>query len=38
MISVITVCLNSSETIRLTLKSVLDQNIDNYEHIVIDGG
>ena len=35
--SVITVCYNSAETIRRTFDSVLAQNYDDYEYIVIDG-
>lgn len=37
-ISIITVCFNSEKTIEKTLKSVLDQDWHNIEHIVIDGG
>ena len=37
-ISIITVTLNSQETIRDTLNSVLSQNYKNIEHIIIDGG
>lgn len=37
-ISIITVCFNSRKTIEDTLKSVLKQEYDNYEHIIIDGG
>lgn len=38
MISIITVCLNSSKTIRYTMESIVNQNTNDYEHIVIDGG
>ena len=37
-ISIITVTLNSQETIRDTLNSVLSQTYKNIEHIIIDGG
>jgi glycosyltransferase involved in cell wall biosynthesis len=37
-ISVITVCLNSQETIKYTLNSVLSQTYKNIEHIIVDGG
>ena len=37
-ISVITVCLNSRDYIEVArLQSVIRQNTDNYEHIIIDG-
>jgi len=37
-VSVITVCLNSKETIEDTIKSVRGQDYADIEHIVIDGG
>lgn len=36
-ISIITACYNSANTIQDTLESVLMQDYDNYEHIIIDG-
>ncbi len=37
-ISVITVCYNSAKTLERTLRSVVDQDHQDVEHIVIDGG
>ena len=37
-VSVITPCLNSKETIRDTMESVLRQSYQKIEYIVIDGG
>jgi glycosyltransferase involved in cell wall biosynthesis len=37
-VSIITVCFNSSATIRDTLASVQRQNYADYEHLIIDGG
>ncbi len=37
-ISIITVCFNSEKTISDTIKSVLSQKFEDYEHIIIDGG
>jgi glycosyltransferase involved in cell wall biosynthesis len=36
-ISIVTVCLNSDETIEDTIKSVLNQSYDDIEHIIVDG-
>jgi len=36
-ISIITVCFNSSETIKATLQSITSQTYKNIEHIIIDG-
>lgn len=36
-ISLITVCFDSEKTIEDTLKSVLNQNYENYEYIIVDG-
>jgi len=37
-VSIITVCLNSSRTIRDTLDSVKNQTWNHIEHVIIDGG
>ena len=37
-ISIVTVCLNSVETIEDTIKSVLIQSYDDIEYIIVDGG
>ncbi|MBN1416361.1 MAG: glycosyltransferase, partial [Bacteroidales bacterium] len=37
-ISIITPCLNRVEFIRTAIESVLAQNYQNFEHIIIDGG
>ncbi|MFD2999154.1 glycosyltransferase family 2 protein [Pontibacter toksunensis] len=37
-ISIITICFNSEKYIERAIKSVLSQNYNNVEHIVIDGG
>ena len=37
-VSIITVSFNSADTIKDTIKSVIDQDHKNIEHIIIDGG
>lgn len=37
-ISVITICFNSGKYLERAIKSVLDQDYSNWEHIVVDGG
>jgi glycosyltransferase involved in cell wall biosynthesis len=37
-ISIITVCYNSSETIRDTIESVLSQDHGDIEYLIVDGG
>ncbi len=37
-ISVITVCYNSAKTLERTLRSVVEQDCQDVEHVVIDGG
>lgn len=38
LVTVITVCLNSSKTIEQCIESVLQQTYENIEYIIIDGG
>jgi glycosyltransferase len=37
-VSIITVCLNSAETIEDTIKSILSQDYEEIEYIIVDGG
>lgn len=36
-ISIITICYNAEQLIERTIKSVVEQNYENYEYIIIDG-
>lgn len=36
-VSVITICFNSASCIERTIRSVIKQNSDNYEYIIVDG-
>lgn len=38
MISIITVCFNSANTIESTIRSITEQDYPDVEHIVVDGG
>lgn len=38
LLSIVTVCYNSANTIERTFKSILKQRFSNYEYIVVDGG
>jgi glycosyltransferase involved in cell wall biosynthesis len=37
-VSIVTVCFNSAATIEDTIQSVCDQEYDDLEHIIVDGG
>lgn len=36
--SIVTVCWNSSNTIKKTIESVLEQDFQDYEYLIVDGG
>ena len=38
LISIVTVCLNAQEFIEQCIESVLSQEFDNFEYVIIDGG
>lgn len=38
LLSVVTVCYNSAKTIERTFRSILNQNFQDYEYIIVDGG
>ena len=38
VISVITVCFNSADYIKQCIESVINQDFDDYEYVIIDGG
>lgn len=37
-ISIVTVCLNSAQTLEATLSSLYMQTFQNFEHVIVDGG
>lgn len=37
-LSLLTICLNSEQTIRDTIESVLTQDCEDFEYVVYDGG
>lgn len=37
-LAIVTVCLNSEKTINKTIESVLKQNYEDYEYLIVDGG
>lgn len=38
LVSIVTICFNAENTIRMTMESVLAQDFTNYEYIIKDGG
>ncbi len=38
LFSILTVCYNAVDVLPITIKSVLEQTLDNFEYIIIDGG